>query len=281
MGERAVHRRGRDRVVAATREPARVVDGRRRLRERLSGWQFSTRPVVYTLGAAFDIVPAAIFLHVFLAFPDGRLWTRLERVLVAAAYVASVGLQVVKLMLGGVEPRNLLELSAQQSIVKHVEDVQLLSLSVLFIAGVGVLMARWRRFGRPRRRSLALLIDSFALGLVLVALLFVLAASDLPGFSEVRRAMLFVIGLAPFAFLLGVLDARLARSAVGLTPAERRLLGVRADADPRHEGDGDRAGGRRADRRHDRARRAPAGVDEAARRLELVPAELARVAPAA
>ena len=40
----------------------------------------------------------------------------------------------------------------------------------------------------------------------------------------------------------------------------------------RAEAGGRRAGGRRADRRDDRPRRAPAGVDEAARRLELVPA---------
>ena len=39
-------------------------------------------------------------------------------------------------------------------------------------------------------------------------------------------------------------------------------------------------GGRGPDRRDDRPRRAAAGDDEAARRLELVPAELARVAAA-
>src|SRR5207253_1901881 len=47
------------------------------------------------------------------------------------------------------------------------------------------------------------------------------------------------------------------------------------------EGDGHRPRSRRPDRRHDRPRGAPAGDDEAARRLELVPAELARLAPAA
>jgi len=130
-----------------------------------SGWQFSGRAGEYTLGALFDIVPAAIFLHVFLAFPDGRLRSRFERVLVGAAYFSAVGLQLVKLTLGGVDPRNLLELSIQHGVVTRVEDVQLLSLSATCIAGVGLLVARRRRFGRPRRRSIAVLIDSFALGL--------------------------------------------------------------------------------------------------------------------
>jgi signal transduction histidine kinase len=194
----------------------------------LSGWQFSHRAGAYTLGAAFDILPVAVFLHVFLAFPDGRLRSRFERGLVTGAYAAAVGVQLVKLALGGVEPRNVLEISAQPSIVSHVERVQLLSLSALLLAGVGVLAARRRRLGRPRRRSLAVLIDSFALGLVLAAALFVLASYHWPGFLEMRRATLFVIGLAPFAFLLGLLDARLARSAVG-----DLVLELRSDPAPR------------------------------------------------
>ena len=58
----------------------------------------------------------------------------------------------------------------------------------------------------------------------------------------------------------------------------RRVRGLH-DA-PVHlpQGDGHRPRRRRPDRRDDRPRRAPAGVDEAARREELVPAEVARVA---
>src|SRR5206468_7168789 len=69
--------------------------------------------------------------------------------------------------------------------------------------------------GRPRRRSLALLIDSFALGLVMIAVLFVVGTFDGPGFREIQRATLVVIGISPIVFLLGLLDARLGRSAVG------------------------------------------------------------------
>ena len=58
----------------------------------------------------------------------------------------------------------------------------------------------------------------------------------------------------------------------------RRLLGLRHPAARRPEGDGRRARRRRPDRRHDRPRSAPARDDEAARRQELVPAQVARVA---
>ena len=185
------------------------------LASAFSGWQLAESSGAYTFGAAFDIVPAALFLHVCLAFPDGGLRSRFERVLVGIAYAFAVGLQLVKLALGGVNPQNLLDVWRQPDLVATVEDVQLLALSACCLVGLGVLVSRHRRFGRPRRHSIAFVIDSFAVALVMIALLFVLGAFELPGFREVQRATLFVIGLSPLAFLVGLLDARLARSAVG------------------------------------------------------------------
>jgi signal transduction histidine kinase len=187
-----------------------------------------------------DILPAALFLHVYLAFPDGRLRSRFERALVGAAYVSAIGLQLVKMVLGAVGD-NLLLISSQPDAARAVERVQLLSMSAFCLAGIGVLAARRRRSGRPRRRALALLIDSFALGLLMIAILFVFGAFAWPGFVTVQRATLFVIGLSPIAFLIGLLDARLARSAVGdlviqlrgdLQPAELREALARALRDP-------------------------------------------------
>jgi signal transduction histidine kinase len=185
------------------------------LASAFSGWQLAEASGPYTFGAAFDIVPAALFLHVCLAFPDGRLRSRFERVLVGVAYVVAVGLQLVKLALGGVDPQNLLDVWRQPDLVVTVEDVQLLSLTACCLVGLGVLVRRHRRLGKPRRRSIAFVINSFAVALVMIAVLFGLAAFDLPGVREVQRATLFVVGLSPLAFLLGLLDARLARSAVG------------------------------------------------------------------
>ena len=181
----------------------------------LSGWQFAEASGPYTLGAAFDILPAALFLHVCLAFPDGRLRSRFERLLVAATYSAAVGLQLVKMALGGVESRNLIDVATDPGAAAKVQHVQLLSISVMCLICVGVLAARRRRLGRPRRRSLSILIESFAVGLVMVAILFTIGTFDGPAFREVQRATLFVIGLSPVAFLFGLLDARLARSALG------------------------------------------------------------------
>ena len=53
----------------------------------------------------------------------------------------------------------------------------------------------------------------------MIAFLFLSAAFGLaegnPAFETIRRATFFVIGLAPMAFLVGLLHARLARSGAG------------------------------------------------------------------
>ena len=65
----------------------------------LSALQLTHVEALFTIGALFDVLPAALFLHVVLAFPDGRLRSSFERALVVAAYAAAIGLQLVKLRL--------------------------------------------------------------------------------------------------------------------------------------------------------------------------------------
>jgi signal transduction histidine kinase len=181
----------------------------------------------FTIGQALDLLPAVLFLHVFLAFPSGRLKRRLERVIVAAGYFTALGLQLVGLLLGGFGPDNLLEIVSAPGVAETLLRVQLVGISALVLIGVGVLVARRRGSGRPLRRSAELLVDCFALGLVMLAVLFLSGAFDGPAFETIRRATFVVLGIAPVAFLIGLLNARLARSAVG-----DLLLELRADPPP-------------------------------------------------
>jgi signal transduction histidine kinase len=193
----------------------------------LSALQLTHLDALETLGAAFDILPAALFLHVFLAFPDGRLRSQFERVLVGGAYASAIGLQLLKMSAGAFGAENLLEISARPALASATQHLQLLSLSAICLAGIGVLAVRRRREGRYRRRSLALLIDVFAIGLALIAALFVVGNFQWPGFEPLQRTTLAIIGLSPIVFLLGLLDARLARSAVG-----DLMIELRADPEP-------------------------------------------------
>jgi signal transduction histidine kinase len=207
----------------------------------LAGLSFADSQHLYTVGATFDIVPAAIFLYVYLAFPDGRLRSRFERMLVVAAFVAAVGLQVVKLGLGTEGRDNLIRLTANPEIADRVEQAQLLSIGVMCLVGIGVLAARRRSTGRPLRRPVAFLVDSFAIGLLMICVMFVAAVLHEPAFEPIQRATFVVIGISPLVFMLALLSARLARSAVGvlvihlrgdLAPRELRDAIARALRDP-------------------------------------------------
>ena len=180
----------------------------------LSGLQWANVAVPYTVGLFFDLAPVILFLHVFLAFPGGRLERCVDWLLVAAGYVTALGLQLVKMLLGYGGPDNLLAVTTELAVANTVEDVQLLTLCAMSLAGIGVLAARRRGPGRPLRRSLALLVDSFALGLVMIAALMLAASFAWPEFETIRRITFGVVGIAPVAFLVGLLSARLARSTV-------------------------------------------------------------------
>jgi signal transduction histidine kinase len=196
----------------------------------LSTLAWANSPLAHTIGAAFDLLPAIIFLHVFLAFPSGRLEHPFERALVAAGYVTAFGLQLVWMLLGGDGPDNLLAVVAKPGLTATLQDVQLVAISALCLTGVGVLAARRWGAGRPPlRRSMTLLVDSFAFGLVMIAALFLTGAFNGPAFETIRRATFVVIGLAPAAWLMGLLSARLARSALG-----DLLLEMRAEPAPAH-----------------------------------------------
>ena len=201
--------------------------------------------IPYTIGITFDLVPAVVFLHVVLAFPNGRLERPFERVLVGVGYATAFGIHVLGMTLGGFGPDNLFEVASRDSASHRVENAQLVVISALCLTGVVLLAFRRRDAGRPLRRSLALLVDSFALALVMFAFLYLSAVFGLVSgetpFETIRRVTFFVVGLAPLVFLVGLLHARLARSAVGdlivelqadPTPADLRDALARALRDP-------------------------------------------------
>jgi signal transduction histidine kinase len=182
----------------------------------LSSLSSASAPLAVTIGLAADLVPFAVFLHVYLAFPTGVLEGRLERALVIASYSVAVGLQLVELMLGGLDPENVLAVVSAPDAAATLSQGQLTALAALMLCGVGVLVARRRTEARPLRRSASLLVDSFSLALVMSAVLLITGAFFPQEFFflPVQRATFVVIGLAPIAFLIALLDARLARSSV-------------------------------------------------------------------
>ena len=58
----------------------------------------ANRSVPFTVGLAVTLIPNAVLAHLVLAFPDGRLHSTLERLLVGSAYLTAIVLQALMLM---------------------------------------------------------------------------------------------------------------------------------------------------------------------------------------
>jgi signal transduction histidine kinase len=181
----------------------------------ISTLSLTTNDVTFTLGQALDFLPPVLFMHVFLAFPSGRLRGPLERALVVGAYVAAVVFQVTRMALGGTGPHNLLEVYVNQESAEHTLRLGLVTMSGFCLACVAVLLLRRWRNDRPLRRSMVLLTDIFALGLVMIACLYLSHLFHIPATQEIRWATFATLGLAPPVFLSALLSARLARSGLG------------------------------------------------------------------
>ena len=142
----------------------------------LSSLSSANVAVPFTLGIAFDLVPAVVFLHVFLAFPSGRLEHWSERALLLVGYVTALAVQLAAMTLDGFGPDNLLVVASEPGTSHIVQQAQLVVLSAMCLAGVCILVVRRRDAGRPLRRSLDLLVDTFAVALVMLAFLYLSAA---------------------------------------------------------------------------------------------------------
>jgi signal transduction histidine kinase len=201
---------------------------------------WSSNDVLYTVGSLADFFPPVLFLHVFLSFPSGRLTGTLEKNVVGIGYGAA-SLTLVRMLYGEGGPQNLLALTDAPDTVDAVAAVQHLTLSLAMLAGIAVLITRRARSGKPLRLSLDLLVDSFALGLLMLALLPFAAIWWTAAFEPIRLVTFFVMGLAPMVFLAGLLHARLGRASVAALvlelgvnpgPAELETAVARALRDP-------------------------------------------------
>lgn len=187
--------------------------------------QWSDDAYLFSIGHVLDMLPAAMYLHLFLAFPSGRLERRRDLIVVVVGYVAAFGLQLLKIVLGNVED-HALTLVLRPQLASGVEKVQLATMSALMLTGVALLVSRRRTPGRASRRPAAITVDAFALAMVMLALLYIAGMLGWPALEIIRHLTFVTLGLAPAAFLVGVLDARLARADAGTM-----LVHLRAAAD--------------------------------------------------
>jgi signal transduction histidine kinase len=195
----------------------------------VTGLSRATNDALFTIGNAVHLLPPVLFAQLFLAFPTGRLRTPLQRVMIVVACATALGLGLLRMSLGGLGPHNLLEVVDEPGAASAVLRVQLLVIIATCLTALAVLVVRRRGAGPPLRRSLNVLITSFAGGLLMIGFLLASIVVGAPAVQQIRWATFATLGVAPIAFLVGILRNRLARSAVAELVIELRQDPAPAD----------------------------------------------------
>ena len=205
------------------------------------GLLFADTALPFTLGMMVGPLWGALFVHLVLSAPDGRLRTTAARVVVAATYVTFVPLQVAVVVVS--DPADLGECAdgcpSNALRITHwrvLSDALVATWTVVAVgvalASIVVLARRWHAATAAERRALA----PTLIGGATLAALFVIAqvsGSHLAGFLAQ-----IVLALIPFAFLAGLARAHVSRAAgvralverLGARPGPEALRAALADA---------------------------------------------------
>ena len=185
---------------------------------------------LFVAGTLLSAIPYALLVHMLLAFPQGRLGDRFDRLVVGTSYVSCTLLQWLPLLV--FDTRRLdCECARQSLLVPADPDAERLlfagqsAVALLVLAGIVVALARrMRRSGGLRAAELRPLAPVGALVAMLLVASMLARVSAVPeGVRDgVRGVALAGFLLIPCAFLAGLLRTRLSRGAA-LTRLVSRL----------------------------------------------------------
>jgi PAS domain S-box-containing protein len=182
-------------------------------------WE-ANHSVPFTLGEILGSLFIAVFLHLLLAYPSGRLISRWGRMLVGAAYATAVLAPLFDSMFREREtckphacPDNLVLVSHNHA--AHVAETAVWTTIavVIFLGAVWLLIGRWRRATPAMRRQLRPVYLAGGLSILLLAVGFIVTPFSGVGNTLVSVALIVTFTAVPWLFLAGLLGTSLARSA--------------------------------------------------------------------
>jgi signal transduction histidine kinase len=199
--------------------PAMVVTGFLRFGAALEAAQ---QPVLFAVGHALEVTYLAGVVYVVLAFPSGRLGSRLDRWLFALTILAVGPLDVGRLVFGAHDPhacvgcptRILIE-AVDSPGIAHSLELALFAVGAIVAAScVAVLLQRWRGASPRLRFAIAPVLWAGAAAFIAVILMVTNHYLDEPAAGAPHILLDIVIASFAFALLLGIGRTQLARSAV-------------------------------------------------------------------
>ncbi|MBV9801013.1 MAG: hypothetical protein JO039_23395 [Solirubrobacterales bacterium] len=177
---------------------------------------------LFFLGELVAGLPYAFLVQMLVSFPDGHLHTRLERLVVAAAWFDVTIMQWAPLPFLQFPrsphcescPANPLLAANHMQIADALEKAQAVIAVTVLLGLIVALVRRWRGFPTVRRRSLAPVLWTGALALfVLIASLAAkLSGTESPSVDTIYLLGLLPLAAVPYSFLAGLMQSRFSRA---------------------------------------------------------------------
>jgi PAS domain S-box-containing protein len=177
---------------------------------------------LYGLGSFFGSLFLAAFVHLMLAFPDGRLKTTLERRTVVAVWLIALFANVLPFLFTRHSsdcddcPDNPYLIHDSKSVANALEGVFTVLGGVIFLGVLVLLIRRWRGATPAQRRVLGPVYLSGGIAAALVGALFVVSSFSDRGGNVLGVVAFIAFGTVPLFFLAGLLRDRLNRAAARL-----------------------------------------------------------------
>src|SRR5215218_9237605 len=128
--------------------PLMVIAGFAPLCSRLSEVEHG---LAHTVGEVCRLLQVLLFLHVFLAYPSGRLTRRSERAVLAVGYSASIGMGVLAMLLGPSDRNSVIAVVDWPGPADVVLATGRVAVALVTLAGLTHLFARARASGGAHR----------------------------------------------------------------------------------------------------------------------------------
>jgi PAS domain S-box-containing protein len=177
---------------------------------------------VFSLGFLFNSLAFGVLGHLLLAYPTGRLRSRLDRTLVAVTYIVVTVPALLLLLVGETDrvcgsacPESTIAVTQSATAGRLLVNLTSAAAIAIVLAVLAVLVKRWREATPALRRALGPVFATAAIMLLLLALVeLVSRLFSQDAARPLALAALVAFGAIPFVFLAGILRSKLARSAV-------------------------------------------------------------------
>ena len=186
-----------------------------------TGLQFSDHALPWLVGVLTDALVLAVFVHLLLAFPSGRLESLPAQLVAGGGYVVATLLTLPPLLFGleyncagSACPRNLLAIADRPDAAAMFSTAQTIAELVVIAGALVLVVARWRRASRAQRRGLEPVLGLGAAIVALGAVSFAAQAVDASPAATKAAQLMFLSALAllPLAFLAGLVRGRFFRT---------------------------------------------------------------------